>query len=75
MTVGSNGMLAKQPIVVCVAAYPEPHEAVARFDRERAVVTSDPRGPEPANFLELKRRISRILLETRVGFIGDLLDR
>ena len=67
-------MLAKQPIVVCMAADPEPHEAVGRFDRERAIVISDPSGPEAANFLELKRGISRILLETRVCLIGEFLD-
>ena len=66
-------MLAKQPIVVCMAADPEPHEAVGRFDRERAVVTSDPSGPEAANLLELKRRMSRILLEMRIRLIGELL--
>jgi len=51
MTVGSNGLFAKQPIVVWVAADPKPHEAVRRFDGERAVVTSDPSGPEAATFL------------------------
>ncbi len=73
MTVGSNGMLAKQPIVVSMATDPEPHEAVCRFDRERAVVTSDPSRPEAANLLELKRRMSRILLEMRIRLIGELL--
>jgi hypothetical protein len=51
----------------------QPHEAVGRFDREGAVVTSDPSGPEAANLLELKRGMPRILLETRVGLIGELL--
>jgi hypothetical protein len=49
MTVGSNGLLAKQPIVVGMAADPEPHEAIGRFDSERAVVTSDPSGPQATN--------------------------
>ena len=73
MTAGSNGLFAKQPIVVCVAADPEPHEAVSRFDRERAIVTPDPSGPEASNLLELKRGISRILLETLVRLIGECL--
>ncbi len=66
-------MSAKQPIVVRVTANPKPHEVVVRFDRECAVVTSDPSGPEPANFLQLKRGMSRILLETRVRLISELL--
>ena len=73
MTAGSNGLFAKQPIVVCVAAHPEPHEAIRRFDCERAVVTSDSSGPEASNLLELQRGISRILLETLVCLIGELL--
>ena len=73
MAVGSNGLFAKQPIVVCVAADPEPHEAVRRFDGERTVVTSDPSGPKAPNLLELKRGISRILLETLVRLIGECL--
>ncbi|MBI2219059.1 MAG: hypothetical protein HYU51_17370 [Candidatus Rokubacteria bacterium] len=73
MTVGSNGMLAKQPIVVCMTADPEPDEAVGRFDRKRAVAPSNPSGPEAAELLELKRGMSRILLETRVRLIGELL--
>ncbi len=56
-----------------MAADPEPHEAVGRFDRERAVVTADPSGPEAANLLELKRRMSRISLEMRIRLIGELL--
>jgi hypothetical protein len=71
---GSNGLCAKQPIVVCMAADPEPHEAVRRFDGERAVVTSDPSGPEAPNLLELERGILRILLETLICLIGKLLN-
>ena len=66
-------MFAKQAIVVGVAADPEPHEAIRRFDCERAVVTSDPGGPEAPNLLKLKRGISRILLETFVCLVGDFL--
>jgi hypothetical protein len=67
-------MLAKQPIVVGMVADPEPHEAVGRFERERVIVTSDPSGPRATNLLELKRRMSRILLEIRIRLIGELLD-
>ena len=52
---GSNGLFAKQTIVVCVATDPEPHEAIRRLDCERAIVKSGPSGPERSNLLELKR--------------------
>lgn len=74
MRVGSNGLFAKQPIVVRMAADPEPHEAVRRFDCERSIVTADPSGPEASNLLELKRRIPGILLEVFVGLIGEFLN-
>jgi hypothetical protein len=68
-------MSARQPIVVCMVADPEPHEgSVDRFDREQAGVGSDPSGSKVTNLLEPKRRVSRILLATRVRLIGELLD-
>ena len=73
MSVGSNGLLANQPIVVGMATDPKPHEAIRSFGRECAVVTSYPCGPEAANLLELKRGIPRILLETLVCLIGEFL--
>jgi hypothetical protein len=73
MIVGSNGLFAKQSIVVCVAADPEPHEAVRRFDCERTVVTSDASRPKAPNLLELQRGIPRILLQTFVRLIGENL--
>lgn len=47
-------LLAKQPIVVGMAANPEPHKPVWHFDGESTVVDADPRRPEPANLLEVK---------------------
>ena len=67
-------MLAKKPIVVCMAANPEPHKAVDGFDRKCPTVTSNPSGPETAYSLELKRRMIRIVFEVRVGPIGEPLD-
>ena len=74
MAVRSNGLFAKQAIVVRVAADPEPHEGIGRFDCERAIVTADPSGPKASNLLELKRGIPGILLETLVCLIGELLN-
>ncbi len=47
-------LLAKQPIVVGMAANPEPDESIGRFDGQGSVVGADPRRPEPADFLEVK---------------------
>jgi hypothetical protein len=65
---------AKQPIVGCMGADPEPHEPVCRFDGESAVVSPDPSGPEAADLLEVKRWMPRVLLQTRVRLIGEVLD-
>ena len=50
--------LAEQPVVVGVAADPEP---VARR-------------PETSNLLEVERRVTRVLFEALEGAIGNLLD-
>ena len=65
-------LLAKQTIVVSIAADPEPDEPVRRVDREGSVVSADSRGPEPPHFLEVKRRMPWILLDPRVGLIGKV---
>jgi hypothetical protein len=57
-----------------MAADPEPHKAVDAFDCQRPVVTSDTDGPEATDFLEMKRRMMRILFQVRVRPIGEPLD-
>lgn len=71
----SSGLLAKQPIVVGMAANPEPNQTVRCFDGEGAVVSADASGPEPAYLLEVKRWVPWILLQTRVSLIGELPNR
>jgi hypothetical protein len=70
--VGCMRLSAKQPIVVSMAANPEPDEPVCRFGRESAVVSSNPSRPEPADFLEVKGGMPRILLQARVRLIGEI---
>ena len=65
-------MLAKQPIVVGMAANPEPNESIWRFDREGAVAASHPSRPEPADLLEVKRGMPGVLLEARERLIGEI---
>jgi len=64
--------LGKQPIVVGMAANPEPDEPVCHFDCESAVASSDPSGPEPADLLEVKCGMPRIMLQAGVRLIGEI---
>ena len=73
-TVGGVRLSAKQPIVVCMGADPEPHELICRLDRESAVASTDSSGPETANLLEVKRWMPRVLLQAGVRLIGKVLD-
>ncbi len=70
MPARSSGSLAKQPIVVSMTANPEPNEPIRCLDRERAIVSADASRPKTAYLLEVKRRVSRILLQARVRLIG-----
>jgi hypothetical protein len=63
-----------QPVVICMAADPEPHKAVDGLDCKRPVVASNPGGPEATDFLEMKSRMMRILFQVRMRPIGEPLD-
>src|ERR1700732_921901 len=52
-------------------ANPEPQQAAFDFHRQRAIPGPDPNGPEAAHFLEMQRRMLRILLEERVVLVGN----
>jgi hypothetical protein len=47
-------LLAKQAIVVSMAANPEPDEPVGCIDGQGSVVSANPRRPEPTDLLEVK---------------------
>lgn len=65
-------LLAKQAIVVSMAANPEPDESVGRVDGQGSVVGTDSRRPEPTDLLEVKRGMPGILLQPREGLIGEI---
>lgn len=67
-------MLAKQPIVVSVGTDPEPYEPLGRFDGKGAMVNPNPGRPEAAHLLEMKRRMTRVLLQPRVRLVREVLD-
>jgi hypothetical protein len=54
MPVRSSGLLAKQPIVVGMAADPEPDQPIRCFDRQGAIVSADTSRPEATYFFEVK---------------------
>ena len=72
--VGCMRLLAKQPVVICMAADPEPHKAVRSFDREGPMMTSDPSGPKATDLFEMQRRVTRVFFQVRVGPIGEPLN-
>ena len=64
-------LLAKQAIVVSMAANPELDEPVGRVDGQGSVVRADTHRPEATDLLEVKCGMPRILLQSRVGLIGE----
>jgi hypothetical protein len=67
-------LLAKQPIVICMAADPEPNKAIDGFDRKCPIVISNPSGPETAHSLQMKSRVMGIVSQVPIGSIGEPLD-
>ncbi len=65
---------AEQSVVVGVGADPEPDETVINLDREGAVTAPYPSRPDSTRFLETQRGVTRILLDTLEGLIGEPLD-
>ena len=65
---------AQQAIVVGMTADPEPHEAVRGLDRDGAIVSTDASRPEATDLLEVKRWMTRILFQTCIRLIRELLE-
>ena len=63
-----------QFVVLCVRTDPEPNDALSGPDAHSAVTRTDARGPEAADFLQVKRRVTRILLEKFEASIRDTPD-
>jgi hypothetical protein len=55
-------------------ADPEPKQPVGCFDGDGSVMQPDTRRPEPADLLEVERRVSRIGLQKGEGLIGEPLN-
>lgn len=66
---------ANQPIVVSVAADPEPDEFIIRRHAESAVPTAHPYGPESAHLLQVKRGVRRVGLEKLKVLVGRSANR
>ncbi len=64
-----------EPVVVGVAADPEPQDAVVNFHAQCPVGQPDAGGSEAANLLEVQRRVLRIAFQESEILIGKFLDR
>ena len=64
-----------EPVVVGMAADPEPQYAIVNFHAERSVRQPNADGSETANLLEVERGVVRIALQQSEILIGKLLDR
>ena len=72
---GPFGRLANHFVVIGVRTDPEPEITVVYFNGERAIAQADADGPITSNFLELQRRMARIVFEKRVIGVGQLSNR
>jgi hypothetical protein len=57
-----------------VGADPEPCEPVGHFDGQCAVLKPYSDRSEAPDLLEVKRWVTGVFLQSRVGLIGDVLD-
>jgi hypothetical protein len=57
-----------------VRADPEPKDSIPRFDGNSAVMDAHAGGVKPADLLEMKRRMPRIVVEPLEGAIRKALD-
>lgn len=57
-----------------MGANSEPHESVSRLYCECAMVATDSRRPEAPDLLEVQRRVARVLFETFVGLVRQVLE-
>ena len=64
-------LLAKQAIVVGMTADPKPQEPIAGFDAQGTMVPAHSHGPEAPDLLEMEGRVSRVLLQSRIGLIRE----
>jgi hypothetical protein len=67
-------LLAHELVVLCVGADPKPGNARRNCHTERAIMKTDTHRREPADALEVERRMLRIRLQQGVLFVRELLD-
>lgn len=71
---GFGGLCStKKTIVLCMGSDPEPDHLGAILYCQRPVMQPDTHGPQMPQFLEVQRRMVRILVQRRVATIRELL--
>ena len=69
-----SALLADDLVVLGMGADPEPQQALGCFHRDCSVMQPDTRRPEPTDFPEVERRVSRIGLQKGEGLVGEPLN-
>lgn len=67
--------LADEAIIFGVVADPEPQDSALDINAQGAMMKTDSAGPKPAQALELKRGMTRIIFEKAVLVIRQTPDR
>ena len=67
-------LLGMEPVVLCVATYPNPLNATRCINADSAIVQADADRPKFFNALQLQRRVARIGFQQLVIFVGECLN-
>ncbi len=65
----SSATLVNEPFIFVVSPNPEPHYVSSLFHCQGTVMTPYPDRPELADFLEVQRRMRRVLFKELIVFI------
>lgn len=63
---------ANQPLILVVAANPEPHDVLTFLYSEDAMMNANPSRPKSTDLLEVQRRMGGVLLEKLKVFVCQL---
>lgn len=70
----ASRLAPEEQVILGVAPDPEPNDLVFTLGGKRPMVKSDTRRPDPADALEVERRVPRVIDEKFVAPVGKPLD-
>jgi len=59
----SHDLSPDHVVIFRMRSDPEPQDSICRLHTDCSMVQADPGGPEPADLLEMERRMSRVCLQ------------